>query len=322
MTIGVGLVGARGYTGREMLSLIGAHPGLDLVYASSREWAGQPVAEAGAAIDTDVVFEALGPDGAADRRADVVILGLPNGKCAPFVHAIRAVKADTVLLDLSADHRADAGWVYGLPELDRSHLPGARAIANPGCYATAGQLALAPMAAMIDGTAHVYGVSGWSGAGTTPSRKNDPKALQDNIQPYALMGHNHEPEMARGAGVDVRFLPSVGDFFRGLVVTVSARLRPGVGTADLRQAFGDAYDGEPLVRVQDQPAEPAGVAGTRLCVIGGLAVDEARGCVAVTAALDNLLKGAASQAMQNLNLALGFDEQTALDARSPIAHTR
>lgn len=319
MTKRVGLIGARGYTGREMLALVHGHGELELAYASSREWAGKPIAEAAPDLDTDLAFEALGPDEAAQRNADVVILGLPNGKSDPFVDALLGGASEPVIIDLSADYRNAPDWAYGLPELRRSRIRGRKLIANPGCYATAAQLAMAPLAGLLDGCAHVFGVSGWSGAGTTPSRKNDPAALKDNIQPYALIGHGHEPEIARGVRRPVRFIPSVANYFRGLVVTVSACVKAGVSEADARAALADAYADAPFVAVQDDPAEPAVAANTPLCVIGGLGVDEDTQTLVVTAALDNLLKGAASQAMQNLNLALGFDETLGLleDAPTP-----
>ena len=315
MTIRIGLIGARGYVGRDVLSLIAAHPDCELAYASSREWAGRPVREAAEAIDTDLEFEALGPDAAAAREVDAVILGLPNGKSAPFVEAIAAAREETCLIDLSGDHRAAEGWVYGLPELARPPIEGARRIANPGCYATAAQLALAPVAPFIDGPATVFGVSGWSGAGTTPSRKNDPDALKDNIQPYGLIGHGHEAEIARGAGLDVRFHPSVADYFRGLVVVVSAGLKPGADRAAINATYQDRYADEAFVVYSDDVAEPAAVADTHLCRVGGLAISPQSDRFVVTAALDNLLKGAASQAMQNLNLAFGLHEATGLAPR-------
>ncbi|RFB04015.1 N-acetyl-gamma-glutamyl-phosphate reductase [Parvularcula marina] len=314
MTINVGLIGARGYVGREMLELIARHPELSLAYASSREWDGKPIADM---LDGDVhfdgqVFEALGPEAAADRQADVVILGLPNGKAAPFVEALSNTASESVLIDLSADYRHDSGWIYGLPERNRAQIKGATRIANPGCYATAAQLALLPLQGLLEGQAHVFGLSGWSGAGTTPSRKNDPEALHDNVIPYGLVGHGHEKEIAVHSGEDVRFMPCVTSFFRGLIVTVSAQLAGAADEEQIRNLFAETYQNEPFATLLDEPAEPVAVAGTHLCQIGRPQLRaDGRGIV-VTSALDNLLKGAASQAIQNLNLVLGFDEKTGL----------
>jgi len=309
--IRVGLIGARGYAGREMLRLIAGHPELELAFASSRELAGRPVRDAAPEVEDDVAFEALSPDEASARGADAIILGLPNGASRSFVERFDAVSPDAILVDLSGDHRADPAWVYGLPEISGRLLAGVRRIANPGCYATAAQLALKPVASRITGPATVFGVSGWSGAGTTPSRRNNPDALRDNVQPYGLAAHAHEPEIARGAGCEIRFFPSVAPFFRGLTVIVSARMAHHADAESLRRLYDDAYRGAAFVRLQDDPAEPVSVSGTHLCVIGGVTA-RAGGDVVATAALDNLLKGAASQAVQNLNIALGLDETTGL----------
>lgn len=322
MSLRVGLIGARGYVGQEMITLVDRHPQLELAYASSREWAGRPVREIASAVNSDVCFEALDPEAVAARHADVVILGLPNGKSAGFVDALfGGTRIEPVIVDLSADYRNAPDWAYGLPELFRDRIEGRKLISNPGCYATAAQLALHPVRGLVDGVAHVFGVSGWSGAGTSPSRKNDPDALLDNLQPYGLVGHGHQAEMARGSRCRVRFMPSVAQFFRGLVVTVSAPVRDDVSVDQLRAAYVQSFADEPLVVFQDDPAEPAAVAHGPYCVLGGLGHDPASRTMVITAALDNLLKGAASQAMQNVNLALGFDERAGILSQSAIAQT-
>lgn len=305
----IGLIGARGHVGRELLGLVARHPALALAYASSRELAGQPV-EPGDA--TGLRYEDLDAGACARRGADAVILALPNGLAGPWVAAIAAARPDTVLVDLSADHRFDPAWAYGLPEHFRDRLRGARRIANPGCYATAMQLALRPLLPFLDGEPRCFGVSGYSGAGTTPSPRNDPERLSDNLMPYALTGHVHEREVGQHLGAPVRFLPHVAGFFRGLSITASASLRPGVRRDDLERAYAAAYGAEPLVSVTEQPPEIRDVAGTPHARVGGLAVSADGRHVAVVSVLDNLGKGAASQALQNLNLALGLDELTGI----------
>jgi len=302
----IGLVGARGHTGRELLRLIAGRDDFELAFASSREWAGRPVADMAPEIATDLAFEALGPEDVAARAVDAVILALPNGASAPFVAQIAA---ETAIIDLSADYRFDEAWVYGLPEIHgRDGLAGARRIANPGCYATAGQLAIAPLRGRLAGDAHVFGVSGYSGAGTTPSRKNDPEALADNLMPYALSGHLHEREMARHMGEGVRFTPHVAAFFRGIVATTHLSLEQPISVAQVRACYADAYAGEPLVKVVDGIPEVRDGACQPGAVIGGFALDESGRKLVVVSALDNLLKGAAVQAIQNLALALGLPE--------------
>lgn len=318
MTVRVGLVGARGYVGREMLALLHRHPRTEVAFASSREWAGQRARDvldlSAGTLPDDLHFEALSPREAAVRKADVVILGLPNNKAAPFVAAIDEAAPETTIIDLSADYRHDPSWVYGLPERHREALRGARRIANPGCYATAAQLAALPLAAHWDGPVHVFGLSGYSGAGTTPSRRNDPAALADNAMPYGLVGHGHEREIASQTGLDIRFTPAVAGYFRGLVTVVSGTLCAPLSPEEAAALFEGAYDREPFVRLQDSPAEPADAASSPFALVSRPVVsDDGLRCV-VTASLDNLLKGAASQALQNLNLALGLNETLGLTA--------
>lgn len=233
----IGLVGARGHTGRELIRLIAGHPDLMLAYAVSREWAGRPVAEIAPEDQDECIFEALGPEEAAKRRADVVILALPDGAGEAYVKAIDAHAPHRIIVDLSADKRFDPDWAYGLPELNRAAIKGAKRIANPGCYATAAQLALAPLMDRLDGAPSVFGVSGYSGAGTTPSPRNDVEQLKDNFMPYALTGHKHEREVSHHLGATVRFSPHVHPAFRGLTVTAHAPLHEALDQSALMQLF-------------------------------------------------------------------------------------
>ncbi len=325
MSARIAVIGARGHTGAELLRLIGAHPQLELVYAASRAAAGRPVRELAASLDSDLIVAAPNPDEAAAAGADVAVLAMPNGAAAPYVAAFDAAAPDAVLIDLSADYRHDPAWAYGLPEHHRAALKGARRIANPGCYATAAQLALRPLAPRIRGRASVFGVSGYSGAGTTPNPRNDPQRVADNLMPYALAGHGHEAEIRRHGGVaNVDFTPHVAGFFRGLTVTLHAELTDKLSTPALRALYEAAYGAEPMIALQDAPAEARDGAGRDGAVLGGfLAVPEEARAV-VSCALDNLLKGAATQALQNINLALGWGEGaglTPMTASHPAAIT-
>jgi N-acetyl-gamma-glutamyl-phosphate reductase len=256
-----------------------------------------------------MVFEPIGPEDLDDREVDVVVLALPDGAGEPYV---AAVAPDAVIVDLSADHRFDDAWVYGLPELSRERLRGALRIANPGCYATAAQIALAPLIDAVDGVPAVFGVSGYSGAGTTPSPRNDPEHLADNLVPYRLVGHNHERETARQLGIPVRFMPHVHPAFRGLLVTAHVPLRETTAIDRLSARFKDAYDDEPLVEVRDEIPELRDGAGHIGVIVGGFDVSADGRNAVVIAAEDNLLKGAAVQAVQNINLALGLPEYEGL----------
>jgi N-acetyl-gamma-glutamyl-phosphate reductase len=305
----IGLVGARGHTGRELIRLLAERDDLKLAFAVSRAMDGQPVTDLAPEGPAGLLFEALSPDEVAQRQCDGVILAMPNGQAAPYVAAIEAIKPDTVIVDLSADYRFDDSWVYGLPELyGRAAITGATRISNPGCYATAGQLAVAPMRKALSGPAHLFGVSGCSGAGTTPNRRNDEEALRDNLMPYALMGHIHEREMSRHLGREVRFSPHVAAFFRGIVLTVQMEFARSITAEAFRSAYETAYGDEPLIRVQDEAPEVIEGANNPGAVVGGFALSEDGRRGVMVCALDNLLKGAAVQAMQNLCLGLRLSE--------------
>lgn len=308
----IGLVGARGHTGAELLHLIAAHPEMMLAFAVSREWAGRKVNEISPDILDESIFESLDPPEVARRRSDAIILALPDGAAAPYVEAIKKSAPEKIIIDLSADYRFDDSWVYGLPELFRHRIVGKRRIANPGCYATAMELAIAPMVQRLSGPPSVFGVSGYSGAGTTPGPRNDVGRLEDNLMPYALVGHKHEREASRHLGHAIRFSPHVHPAFRGLVATVHLPLSEAMSAAALKAVYEAAYKNEPLIAIQDMPPELKDAAGKNGVIIGGFAIAEGGGHGVVVAALDNLLKGAAVQALQNLNLALGLSEFTGI----------
>ena len=305
----IGLVGARGHTGRELIGILAARGDMRLDFAVSRAMAGRPVAELAPEADPALLFEALSPDEIAARGADAIILAMPNGAAADYVAAINAHAPDSVLVDLSADYRFHAGWVYGLPEIyGRDQIKGAKRVSNPGCYATAGQLCVAPLRDRLAGPAHLFGVSGYSGAGTTPSRKNDVEALKDNLMPYGLLGHMHEREMSRQLGHEVRFSPHVAAFFRGITLTAHLDFIEPITADAFKAAYSEAYAGEPLIKVIDAIPEIADGAFKPGAVVGGFAVSEDGRRGVVVSALDNLLKGAAVQSVQNLALALGLEE--------------
>lgn len=304
----LGLLGARGHAGAALLPLLGAHPRFDLQVVCSRALAGRRVAEEvpGLAASPDLRFEDLDPEQAAARGLDAWVLALPNGEAGPFVEQILARRPDAVLVDLSADHRFDPGWRYGLVERNRAALAGSPRIANPGCYATGMQLALAPLLDLLDGAPQVFGVSGYSGAGTAPSPRNDVERLRDNLMPYGLLGHLHEREASHHLGRPVRFMPHVGPFFRGISLTLSLDLRTPASADELHQRLAAAYAGEPLLQVVREVPLLRDNAGRHHVAIGGCAAQGRRAVLVAT--LDNLLKGAATQAVQNLNLACGYQE--------------
>ena len=314
----LGIVGARGHTGAELIRLVARHPSLELAYVSSRELDGQRVADHVEEFSGDLRYENLGVPAVAVRSVDAAVLALPNGKAADYVATIGATNPATTIVDLSADYRFDDAWYYGLPELTRRSYDGRRRISNPGCYATAMQLAIAPLKGDLAGPPACFGVSGYSGAGTAPSDRNDPDKLRDNVMPYALTDHVHEREVTRHLGVPVEFMPHVASHFRGITMTVNLWLQRSATRESIAARYREFYAGEPLVRIVDEAPWVSRIAGKHHAEIGGFTVAPGGKRVVVVATLDNLLKGAATQAIQNLNRALGFDEFAAipLDALS------
>ncbi len=285
----IGLIGARGYAGRELVRLLAGHPDFELGLATSST-------SSPAALSTE--------------KLDAVVLALPNDKSAPWLENIAP---GCPVVDLSADHRFDDAWTYGQPERHRATIRGALRVANPGCYATAMQLAILPFVPLLGGLVHVFGVSGFSGSGSTPSPKNDPEILRDNLLPYALVDHVHEREVTRQLGHPVRLLPHVAPFFRGVSVTLSFVLRAPHEQAELQELLLSRYENEPLVRVSDEAPLVRDVALSHEVRVGGLEVSVDRKSFALVATIDNLLGGAATQALRNLNLMTGHDERAGLE---------
>ncbi len=308
-TVSVGIVGARGHVGVELIALIAAHPHFELAFVSSRELDGQRVADY--AVDYPGDLRYCAPESAQlpALGADAVVLALPNGKAGTCVAAFDAdADSDPVIVDLSADYRFDAGWYYGLPELNRDAYRGQRRISNPGCYATAMQLAIAPMLDVLDGPVQCFGVSGYSGAGTTRSDKNDPDKLRGNLMPYALTGHVHEREATSRLGHAIEFMPHVASHFRGLTITANLHLSQALDLDAVLARYNASYADEPLVRVVDEAPWVSRIAGAQHVEIGGFTLSDDGRRLVVVATEDNLLKGAATQALQNLNRAFGFEE--------------
>ena len=215
------LVGARGYTGQALIELFNNHSNIDLQHVSSRELAGQKVKGYG---KRDITYRNLSLDDirhmSGNDEIDCWVMALPNGVCKPYIDAIESAGSNrSVIVDLSADHRFDEHWTYGLPELvDRAKIARSNRISNPGCYATAAQIGIAPMLKYLGGQATIFGVSGYSGAGTKPSPKNDVRNLTDNLIPYSLTDHIHEREISSQLGHSVAFVPHVAVWFAGIHV--------------------------------------------------------------------------------------------------------
>jgi N-acetyl-gamma-glutamyl-phosphate reductase len=320
----VHIVGAAGYAASEFMRLVLEHPGLELGAVESASHAGRPIAEHVPALRR---FErAFDPPGTLDATlapADIVLFG--SGAELARAHVPELVRRGARVIDLSDAFRLDApahGAVYGLPELRRDDLREATLVANPGCYPTATLLALlplAPFAAAIEQLI-VDAKSGITGAGRTPATTSLFAEVDGDVRAYGLSGHRHEPEIveqlaAAGIVAPLVFTPHVVPLARGMLTDCYALFTSAPGEDAIRAAFERAYANERVVHVLPRGRAPSvtGVAGTNdaelhISVVGRV--------VRVIAAIDNLGKGAAGQAMQNLNLMLGLPEEYALHDRA------
>jgi len=337
--VSVGIVGGTGYTGVELLRLIAAHPQAELAVITSRGNAGTPVADLFPNLRgiLDTVFTAPDPQRLAE--CDVVFFATPNGTAMKMVPEL--LEQGTRVIDLGADFRlkdldlwsrwygmehacpelaADA--VYGLPELNRAALREARLVANPGCYPTCVLLALGPLIAdgLID-TSHVVvdAVSGVSGAGRTPKQHTLLCEANESFSAYGASGHRHHPEIEQGMrlyGADVpglTFVPHLVPMTRGMHASSYLRLRDA--GSDVQAVFDRHYAEEPFVDVMPRGAHPEtrSVRGSNWCRIATHAGGPSD-TVVVLSVIDNLVKGASGQAVQNMNLMFGLDERAGLDA--------
>lgn len=299
----VALIGARGYTGQALIALLNSHPHMDLRHVSSRELAGQKLK---GYEKRDITYENLSPEDVRRMQEqgeiDCWVMALPNGVCKPYVDAVNEGgngATNSVIVDLSADYRFDNGWTYGLPELvNRPDIAKATRISNPGCYATAAQLGISPLVPFLGAAPTIFGVSGYSGAGTKPSPKNDVKNLTDNIIPYSLTDHIHEREISNQLQTEVAFIPHVAVWFQGIHHTISIPLKQTMTSRDIRNLYQERYAGEKLVKVIGEPPSVKNISNKHGVEIGGFGVHSSGKRVVVCVAIDNLLKGAATQCLR------------------------
>jgi N-acetyl-gamma-glutamyl-phosphate reductase len=330
------VVGASGYAGGELLRLLLGHPELEVGTVAAAANAGRRLGEVHPHLRSLANRVLCGPDDPAIAGCDVVFLALPHGESA---RVAATLPESCLVLDLGADFRLNdpadwsrfyggqhAGtWPYGLPELPgaRAALTTARRIANPGCYATAITLALAPLlaaGAVEQQDLVVVAASGASGAGRSAKAHLLGTEVMGDLSPYKVGGtHQHLAEVrqslgaAAGAPVTMSFTPILAPMPRGILATCTARLAPGTDATALRAALAAVYDDEPFVHVLPEGEWPhtAGTLGSNSCHLQ-VAADLDAGRAVVVAAIDNLGKGAAGQALQNANLALGLPETLAL----------
>lgn len=339
----IAIAGASGYAGAELVRLAAAHPYFDIAAVTSEKSAGQAVASVFPSL-TGIVphtFEALAPEALAER-ADALFLALPHTKSQDPVAL--CMKAGKLVVDLSADYRlkdvaAYEKWyqtphahpsllreaVYGLPELHRDAIVKATLVASPGCYPTAAILQLAPLFAkglvQLD-TIVIDAKSGVSGAGRSPALPYHFPEAHESLEPYKIGQHRHIPEieqelsgvLGKPGAVTIAFTPHLVPMNRGILSTAYCKLKTEIKLPELRALYREFYKGERFIRLyEDIVPNPRYIKGSNYCDIGVYA-DHRAGWVVTVAAVDNLVKGAAGQAIQAMNLMMGIPEETGLTA--------
>jgi N-acetyl-gamma-glutamyl-phosphate reductase common form len=328
------VIGAAGYVGGELLRLLHLHPGVKSWEAVSRSQAGKPVGEVHPALAglTGARFSGAAP-AEASRGADVVFLALEHGESSRLAAEIFAVKPGLVI-DLAADFRVSdlslhekyygphadpesvSRFSYALADVAGKALAGKKALAAPGCFATAAQLALYPLAKLgFAGVPSLFAVTGSSGSGVHPKPATHHPARANNLFAYSVLGHRHEAEVLQqwrswhgGEGAPPRLMTHSGPFVRGIHLTLHARLEH---PADVAALFNRAYEGRPFVRLLDAPPQLTHAVGTNFALIH-VAQNAERTEVQAMIAIDNLIKGAGGQALQAMNLALSLPETAGL----------
>jgi N-acetyl-gamma-glutamyl-phosphate/LysW-gamma-L-alpha-aminoadipyl-6-phosphate reductase len=343
------VIGGSGYGGAELIRRLLLHPEVELVRVASVDYVGQPLGAAHPPLTgrTSLRFEDLSPAAAA-AGCDVALLGLPHKVSARKAPEVLAAGAKVV--DMSGDFRLRdpaayeryygakhphpellGQFVYGLPELNRELIKGARAVASPGCFATTVELALLPLAraGLLRGPLHVLGITGSSGSGVIPSAGTHHPVRSVNLKSYKPLEHQHTPEIEdtlraaageRAAAVELRFVPVSAPLSRGILVTCFVEVPASESGDGLAALYRRWYGEEPFVRfLEDRLPEVAAVSGSNYAEVG-FTLGEPSGAtrtLAVQAATDNLIKGGAGQAIQNMNLMLGLPETLSLEDPGP-----
>ena len=328
----VGIVGATGYLGTELLRHLLSHPHAAVETLASNSKAGKPAGREFPAFGHRVphVFAPMTAEALAGL--DVVFLATPSGVARELAPQLLA--KGVRVIDLSGDHRLSRGAakkhygadpvaegaVYGLPELNASRIRAARLVANPGCYPTASALALLPLAraGLVEEPVIVSALSGVSGAGREPSEEHHFPEMNESARAYKVGTHRHEPEIAEtlsyaaGAGIRVAFTPHVVPMNRGILATVHAKPKGGaLESGELMDLYRKHYAGEPFVRVVEHEPDTKHVRNTNRCDVRPHPVNQA-GYYIVTSAIDNLVKGGSGQAIENMNIMFGLERTAGL----------
>jgi N-acetyl-gamma-glutamyl-phosphate reductase len=326
----VAVIGATGYAGALAAAIVQSHPSLELTAITARSELGTPHLELYARYRVPLLFEEFDADAIAER-ADAALVAYPHGAAGPTVRALR--ERGLKVVDLSADFRLDReryeAWyqphevpellgeaVYGLTETHRDEIRGASLVAAPGCYSTAALLALWPLRDLAR-DAIVDGKSGVSGAGREATQTTHFVSVAENVNAYKVEGHRHRAELDQelGEGFPITFTPHLLPLDQGLLTSCYVTASRDLAKDEVRELFEEAYAGEPFIEWADAPPGVRDVRDTNICRIHAT-IEPATGRVLVFSAIDNLWKGAAGQALQDLNLMLGLPETEGL---GPVA---
>ncbi|MCL4110241.1 UNVERIFIED_CONTAM: hypothetical protein GTU68_030625 [Idotea baltica] len=316
--IKVGVVGGTGFTGGELLRILSGHPETELLWVYSRTYEGKPLHSAHPDLEGvyDLDFVDL-----CDWKVDLVFLCLPHETAKNFVEA-ENIPAHVKIIDLSRDYRfnEEAGFIYGLPELNKEKIKTATRVANPGCFATSIQLALLPLAGqnVLHHDVQVTGVTGSTGAGKGLSATTHFTWRTSNASVYKALKHQHIQEIFQSVhqlqpsfDKRINFVPMRGNFTRGILASIYTDTTWSAEEA-LKQ-YKDFYSDHPFVRITNQPIDMKQVVNTNMVRISVNVID---GQIHLVSVIDNLIKGASGQAVQNMNLVFGLDEKTGLNLKS------
>lgn len=317
-----GIIGAAGYTGGEMIRILLQHPHVKIDFCYSRSQAGKKVYEIHRDLLGDIETSFVSH---VNKNVDIVFLCVPHGETSVFLDT-NPFSPSTKIIDLSNDYRLQRNshdFIYGLPELNREKIKSATRIANPGCFASAIQLALLPLAKnyLLKNEIHISGITGSTGAGITFNETSHFTWRNNNIAVYKAFSHQHLEEiketfteLQENYNNKLFFIPSRGDYTRGILATINIDFDGSLSEA--KKMFKEFYKDEPFTLVADNPIDLKQVVNTNKCI---LYLEKHDNKLMIVSILDNLIKGASGQAVQNMNLMFGFGETDGLKLK-PVAY--
>ncbi len=322
MKVKAGIIGASGYAGYELIKILSKHEFADIEFLNSKSHKNETVKSVYHDFWNDELkFTNLSLGEINNSNADVIFLALQSGEAIDLVPRLKPkvvdLSADFRFSDIKAyekiygfKHNERVRAIYGLPEIFRKKIKNAKVIANPGCYSTASLIAGLPVQKLARNI--IFDCkSGYSGSGIKPTYVNQKENYHDNVIPYNIIKHRHKYEIEQFIKAKISFTPHVVPIFRGLMSTAHILPKKKTNPAKIKNLYKKFYKDEPFVRISDKIPEFHDVQGTNYCCLGGFEIDENNQLVVISV-IDNLLKGASGQAVQNMNIMFGFDEREGL----------